>query len=356
MEEKKMISAYIVDNGMKMLLKSNEDIFKIDTINYAFGRIKKGKVEVSHLKNTNKLRILKTINPKLKTLLSIGGWGARGFSKAASSSQNRCRFTESILNLFRTNKEMDGIDIDWEYPCSSVAGIDASFEDKHNYTLLLKDIREGLNKLGTEFKKYYFLTIAAGAGKYFTENTEPYLFVKYIDFVNVMTYDMRGSFTKITGHHTNLFSQNGDLKGPSVQKAVDIFNASGIPLNKIVIGAAFYGRAWTGVKNENNGLNQKATSYGTKTYSYSILVKEFINKNGFKRYWDETAKAPYLFNGNTFISYDDDESISCKVKYAKLRKLAGLMFWEYSLDNTYTLLNSVFTSFHNELTGSLEKD
>lgn len=120
-----------------------------------------------------------------------------------------------------------------------------------------------------------------------------------------------------TGHHTNLFISDDMPKRMSCDKAVSMFKKAGVPLEKMVLGAAFYGRMWKGVKNVNNGLNQKAETTGRHTVSYTDLTEHYINKNGFTRYWDDNAKAPYLFSGDVFISYDDAESLSHKARYVK---------------------------------------
>ncbi|WP_242403960.1 glycosyl hydrolase family 18 protein, partial [Paenibacillus pini] len=103
----------------------------------------------------------------------------------------------------------------------------------------------------------------------------------------------------------------------------------------------FYSHMWTDVTSkENGGLGQPATGSGnTPTYN-DILVK-YNAANGYKRYWDDAAKAPYLFNGSTFISYDDPQSLYEKAKYVLDKKLGGAMFWEYSNDSTGTLLNAL---------------
>ena len=186
------------------------------------------------------------------------------------------------------------------------------------------------------------MTIAAGAGEYFIDGAEMDAVQQYIDYVNLMTYDMRGSFQKITGHHTNLFASAYDPDGISCEKAVNIFQKAGVPAEKIVLGAAFYGRVWKGVNDENCGLNQNAETTGRYTLSYTELVNNYINKNGFVRYWDDSAKAPYLFNGDVFISYDDEMSLKHKAQYIKEKELAGIMFWEYSLDKSYTLVDTLY--------------
>lgn len=181
------------------------------------------------------------------------------------------------------------------------------------------------------------LTIAAGAGEYFINSTEMEEVQKYLDYVQLMTYDMRGGYHVCTGHHTNLLNDKKDISQVSVENAVRAFVNSGVPKEKLIIGVAYYSRMWTGVPNRDNGLHQIAESIGGYGPSYGKLFYEYINKNGYKRFFDEEARAPWLFNGDTFISYDDEISCKEKAKYVVSNGLGGIMFWEYGLDETKTL-------------------
>lgn len=336
---KLMIAAYLGDRSTHMLRE--EDVMKLTHINYAFAHVKDGEVTGSHLKNIGRLNELKALNPDLKTVISIGGWGAGGFSEAASTPESRKKFADTAVELMLRNN-FDGIDIDWEYPCSSLAGIASSPDDKQNFTLMLAEIREKLDLVGRESGKHYMLNIAAGAGQYFLDGTEMDKAQQYLDYVNLMTYDMRGSFQNTTGHHTNLYDQTGDPDGISGERAVNMFVEAGVPVEKIVLGAAFYARVWKGVENAGTGLNRKAQTTGCHTIDYTGLLESYINKNGYTRYWDDLAKAPYLFNGDTFISYDDEESLTYKAEFIKNIGLAGIMFWEYPLDSSYTLVDRLY--------------
>ena len=181
------------------------------------------------------------------------------------------------------------------------------------------------------------LTIAAGGGAYYLKGVEMQEVIKYLDYVQLMTYDLRGGFQTLTGHHTNLYAPELDLFAASTDEAVCDFMAAGVPAEKIVIGVAFYSRMWKGVPNVDNGYLQMAETVGTYGPSYGGLVEDYINKNGFVRHWDDVCKAPYLFNGDTFISYDDEESITHKMKYMHEKGLFGAMYWEYGTDETRTL-------------------
>lgn len=310
-----------------------QDIRDLDGINIAFGHVIDGKVCWEHPECREGLARIRRINPDLKIVLSIGGWGAGGFSEAAFTQEGRNRFAQDCCELIRTYG-LDGIDIDWEYPCFSLAGIGACKADKENYTLLLKTIREHLEEMEAG---RYLLTIAAGGDSYFVRNTQMDQAQRYLDYVQIMSYDLRGGFQLATGHHTNLYAPQTDLFDASADKAVRTFHEAGVPYEKLVIGAAFYSREWEGVPDVNHGLCQQAQSTA-RGHHYSDLVQDFINKNGYTRYWDEEAKAPWLFNGSRFISYDDEQSLSCKIEYLKEKKLLGIMFWVYSEDHPYSLL------------------
>ena len=336
--DKKYVIAYCRDAALERITK--EDALKLTHINLAFGKInEKGEV-YTKLKNFPLIDKIKSFNPDIKVLISLGGWGNGGFSEAASSKESREFFNNSAITLMK-KYNLDGLDIDWEYPCSSVSGIKSSPKDKENFTLLLKDLREALNKEEEKDNKHYLLTIAAGADQFFLDGTNMGEAQKYLDYVMLMTYDLRGGFQILSGHHTNLYTSTGDLFRVSADSSVKSFIKAGVPAEKLLMGCAFYSRMWKDVPNINNGYLQMSPSSGSTCYDYTDLVENYINKNGYKRYWDDEAKAPYLFNGTNFISYDDEESITCKANYVKEHNLKGLMFWHYDSDKTGRLLDAM---------------
>ncbi|MBE5967696.1 MAG: glycoside hydrolase family 18 protein [Lachnospiraceae bacterium] len=310
-----------------------DDVNNLDVINIAFGHIRQGRAEWNHPECKAVLSRIKSQNPEIKILLSIGGWGAGGFSEAAMTEEGRKRLAASAVDIVQ-EYDLDGLDIDWEYPCFRVAGIDGSKKDKENFTLLIEALRNTLDK--AEGKKY-LLTIAAGGDEYFTVCTEMDKVQKYLNYVQVMTYDLKGGFLTFTGHHTSLYSNQRDLFPASADKAVECFLRAGVPKEKLVIGAAYYSRVWKKVPNVDHGLHQMAGTTGGYGPAYHRLVRDYINKNGYTRYWDDEAKAPYLFNGKNFISYDDEESLKAKAEYVAEKGLLGIMYWEYGCDATHTL-------------------
>lgn len=319
--------------GSDHLNKMNEDDIKsLDGINIAFGVVRDGKVFWEAEKYLTALACIRKINPDIKILLSVGGWGAGGFSDAAITAKGRKKFALSAKELV-VQAKLDGIDLDWEYPTVSAAGIDARPEDKETFTLLLQELRTELDKIETN--EHLMLTIAAGAGEYYIKGTEIEKVASILDYVQIMTYDMASSYITFTGHHTNLF--NYAKTKSSAKTAIDMFTRAGVPKEKIVMGAAFYTRKWDGVVNANNGYRQEADTIGDFGPDYGELCEKYIGKDGYVRYWDDEAKAPYLFNGSSYISYDDEESISHKIDYLKEQGLYGIMYWEYKCDTTKTL-------------------
>jgi len=268
-----LVMAYLSDNGAW----GEQDIepLKLTHINYAFGLVQNGKLGWKHFKKLDYLKKYKEINPKLKIILSIGGWGADGFSDAALTEKSRNLFVDSAMEFIRLNN-FDGFDIDWEYPCNNQAGIKIREEDRENFTLFLKNFREKLDSQGQWDNKKYILSIALGAGQRYIDDIEMDKVHPCLDFINVMTYDMRGSYTNITGHHTNLFSQKEDQAGISGDKAVNLLLQTGVPNKKIILGSAFYSRCWEKVKNQGTGINIKAETTGCKTIDYSVLNLEYI--------------------------------------------------------------------------------
>lgn len=332
------------------------DAEKLTHINYAFADIQDGKVS-SYLENDaynfQMLDSLRTENPDLKILISVGGWSrSKFFSDAALTEESRELFAESAVE-FMDKFNLDGVDLDWEYPGLSGDGNVYRAVDKKNFTLMLKTLREHLDtqsELDGRQKDPYLLTIATGASKNYLEHTEMHEAHQYLDFINIMTYDFHTGGSPVAGHHSNLYqSQSIHFTGPSADQSVQWHIDAGIPSHKLVLGVPFYGRSWSGVRSQDNGLYQWTGGNERGSAGYDRLRDELINKNGFTRYWDDESKAPYLWNPETqtIFVYDDEESLRIKTDYIKARGLGGAMFWEYSSNLGEELLNTLYDGFND---------
>jgi len=267
------------------------------------------------------------------------------FSPMAKDPAARKAFAKSCAE-FCTMYNFDGIDLDWEFPVEN--GLPSNARDPQdgvNYTLLCQDVRAELNALGATNNRQYLLTIAAPAGPDLVRHIEIAAMGQVLDFVNIMTYDYRGGWSKFTGHQTPLYdsSTDPDTSLGSTRLAIQLYLDGGMPPDKIVVGAAMYGRGFKGVPATNNGLFQPFQGVPMGTWDGTggegatgvFDYKDIVSKN-MPRYWDDEVKAPWVFDpaadGGLMISYDDPQSIDEKVNFINSKGLGGMMFWELSGD------------------------
>lgn len=318
------------------------DVRKVTHLNYAFAKVRGDDVvyfeDAGAGDDLARLRALKAVNPRLKILLSIGGWGAEWFSDAALTADSRCRFATSAIDLVKRH-DLDGLDIDWEYPGQRGAGNRFRAEDKQNFTELIALLRHELDLLGEK----HTLTIASSANRYF-ETTEMDRLHPLVDWFNVMTYDMAGGWSGTTAHHAPL--RHPSAKGSSTASFVRQYLEAGVPPNKIVIGVPFYAREWKWVVNRKSpsGLGEPFDFFAGDVAAYR-LRRDYLAAGGFRRGWDNTARAPYLWNPEigTFISYEDEQSLIEKARFVRDQSLGGIMYWEHSHDPDQTLLATIAT-------------
>ena len=320
------VIAYYIGNEKAI---NNYPVSKLTHIIYSFCHLEGNRLNVDDAADSatiKKLVSLKKANPKLKVLLSLGGWGGCEFcSPVFSTEAGRNEFVQSVKELndyFGT----DGIDLDWEYPAiEGYPGHKYQSVDRNNFTALVKAIR---NSLGPQHE----ISFAAGGFSDFLRKSIDWKEVMaVVNNVNLMSYDLVNGFSQTTGHHTPLFSTASQIE--SADNAIRYLTSIGVPADKIVIGAAFYARTWERVNNINNGLYQvgKFKSF----VPYRQFDKQLSRDSGFVFYRDSVAKAPYSYNASKriFATFDDKLSIRQKTQYVKDQNLRGIMFWELTLDD-----------------------
>jgi chitinase len=342
--QKKEIIAYIFPKD-RILVPQEVSAAKLTRVNYAFANLQNGQIVEGFAHDAENFAVLNSLkhdNPSLTVVVSVGGWTWSGdFSDMALTKQSRKLFIESAVK-FVEKYELDGLDIDWEYP--GMAGDNNRFraEDKENYTHLLKELRARFDHEQKRLHRHLVTSIATGASTDFLEHTEMAKVQRYVDTVNLMSYDYYvPSWDRTTGHHAPMFTNAADPKKISADRTVHEYESAGVPPGKIVLGVPFYGKSWTQVPDQNHGLFQSGKEAPNTYLPFSALTS--LQSTGYIRYWDAEASAPYLYNHETqtFISYDDPESLKKKCEYVINHKLAGVMFWEYSGDSANTLLDSI---------------
>ncbi|HMU46446.1 MAG TPA: glycoside hydrolase family 18 protein [Chitinophagaceae bacterium] len=330
------ITGYYAGNAERL---DSFPVEKLTHLIFSFGHLKGNKLHISNAGDTaciKKMVSLKAKNPHLKIILSLGGWGGcASCSEVFSTESGRNEFANSVKELSQYFKT-DGIDLDWEYPAiAGYPGHRYTAEDKRNFTLLIKSLRITLGKEKE-------ISFAAGGFDQFIDLSVEWKEVMQIaDKVYIMSYDLVHGFSTISGHHTTLFSTPQQKQ--SADNAVNRLLETGVPSNKIVIGAAFYARMFQVADTLNKGLYRPCSFY--RGVSYSRLYDSISNDRGFIQYWDSIAKAPFAFNAERriLVSYDDAQSIKEKTEYAIRRKLGGIMFWQLADDKFNNgLLNAIY--------------
>ncbi len=232
-------------------------------INYAFGHVNDtfDGIRVASPERLHRIVAVREQKPELKVLLSIGGWGSGRFSEMAADEANRLSFAADARRVVE-EFDLDGIDIDWEYPTSDAAGISASPDDTENFTLLMRDLREaiGPNKL---------LTLATVAS---ADYIDLKAIDQYIDLVNIMAYDIDNSGKT---HHSALYRSERSPRGVTTHEAVEAHLAAGVPADKLVMGVPFYSR-------------------GVHTPGDYRDYRDLMAIEGYESRWDDEAKGPYL--------------------------------------------------------------
>ena len=272
-------------------------------INYAFGHVNESfnGVKIDNEERLRQIVDLRKQKPELKVLLSIGGWGSGRFSEMAANDEYRRAFA---ADCDRVVKEfaLDGIDIDWEYPTSSMANISSSPDDTENFTLLMQDIRAAI---GNEKE----LTLATVASARYIDFKA---ILPSVDFVNIMAYDMASA----PKHHSALYpsGHSGDITSDG---AVTAHLKAGVPPSKLVMGMPFYGRGGDGYP------------------SFQDYNKVWNTDTQYTEKWDEVAQVPYLADKNDTLvfGFENPRSLAIKCQYILDKDLLGGMYWDYSGDN-----------------------
>jgi chitinase len=279
--------------------------------------------------NLHQLWLLKKRFPKLHILISLEGKGA-DFA-ADARPENRQAFVRSCVDLFvkgdlapgiRAPKLFDGIDVDWEYPHA---------EDAANFEALLREFRRQMDAT----RPGLTLSIAAGHSPRMYEGVDMSVIAGLVDQFGLMMYDFIGPWSETTGFVAPLLAVRGH--GGSIDSGVTAYLDAGVPAQKILMGVPFYGYGWKQVITTDDGLFQQGQSIrGDKPYSYisTLVTNSTLHRDG-------DSQAPWLFDGDSFWTYEDATSIQRKAGYAVQRGLGGLMVWELSEDDpSATLLRA----------------
>ncbi len=321
---------YLMDDADLTL--RDADAAALDQLNYSFALLKNGRADGSHWLSQKKVTSFLRRHPQIDGVLSVGGWGAEGFSDACLTEEGRIALADSILTLM-DECGFVGVDIDWEYPGVSGTGIVSREEDVENWYALLALLREGLDQREQLHGREYILSVALGAGESQLAVLDAARLGGVVDQAVLMAYDLCG-FERQTGHHAGLYP-NENRPGSGAY-AVNKLLEGGFPAEKLLLGLPAYGRVWRQVSGGGDGLDQRANTSGNKTISFDEVLR--LEEQGYTRRYDEKAQAAWWFNGTNFVSAEDDHSIAYKCGWLLEKGLLGAAVWQYGQDESGAML------------------
>jgi len=306
-------------------------------------------------------------NPNIKTLISVGGWnfndcgaspGATNgqgsatceiFSTIAASENNIRKFAQNIIDFCR-RWGFDGFDLDWEYPVkaghNSNTKVNGQFvetpQDYANYVNMLRILKEQFQSENPD--NPLLMMAAVGVGKSTVEVAYDIPGMsKYLDLINLMTYDMHGGWEDRTGCNAPLYATEEDqlLSGYdlSVSWSIDYWIANGASPSQLTIGLGSYGRAWTLADTSKSGFNAPASGKSapggsTKEAGYLAYYEcQARIAQGATEVYDSDRGCVYIVSGDEWAGYDNEVSVCEKIQFAKSRNLAGSMWWALDLDD-----------------------
>ncbi|XP_055327185.1 chitotriosidase-1-like isoform X2 [Paramacrobiotus metropolitanus] len=283
-----------------------------------------------------RLNQYKLTHPNLKILLSVGGWTLSNQLVAVSETfETRHAFITSTVVSLR-NWELDGLDVDWEYPDAAT---------KEEYSSLLLELREAFEKEAKRSKKTRLILAAA---VHFTSDGgyDGRIMNQALDFLNVMAYDLHGAWIpdKI-GHHAPLFKGPFAEESPqSVAATMKSWELLGIPKHKLILGLPMYGRGWLMASPLAYSLGSPAkgaisTSKFTSeagAWPYYEICDKFKTDNA-SYVFDKQIQAAYAFTKDYWIGFDDRLTVAAKTKWAKTNGYGGVYIWDLAQDDFHNI-------------------
>nr|CAH7766311.1 unnamed protein product [Callosobruchus chinensis] len=308
---------------------------------YAFATLKEHKLAEANDKDPDmydRLIALREKNPQLKVLLAIGGWafGSTPFKELTSNVFRMNQFVYDAIDFLREYK-FNGLDIDWEYPRGA--------DDRAAYVNLLKEIRvafEGEAKTSGQPRLLITAAVPASFEAIAAGYDVPEI-AKYLDFINVMTYDFHGQWERTVGHNSPLFpleSATSYQKKLTVDYSAREWVKQGAPKEKLMIGMPTYGRSFELANETQFDIGAPAVGGGTPgkyTNEAGFMsyyeICDFLHEDNTTLVWDNEQQVPFAYRGNQWIGFDDERSLKTKMAWLKEEGFGGIMIWSVDMDD-----------------------
>ncbi|KAM6168280.1 oviduct-specific glycoprotein [Erethizon dorsatum] len=325
--------------GPASVLPQDLDPFLCTHLIFAFASMSNNQIIAKDLQDEEifypEFNKLKERNKELKTLLSIGGWnfGTLRFTTMLSTFANRKKFIDSVISFLRTHS-FDGLDLFFLYP-----GLRGSLvRDRWTFLFLIEELLSAFQKeaLLTNRPRLLLSAAVSGVPHIVQISYNVHLLGRLLDFINILSYDLHGSWEKFTGHNSPLFSLPEDSKSSAY--AMNYWRRLGAPSEKLIMGLPTYGRTFRLLKASKNGLQAAAmgpASPGKYTKQAGFLayyeVCSFVQRA--RKHWIDYQYVPYAYKGNEWVGYDDAISFSYKAMFVKKEHFGGAMVWTLDMDD-----------------------
>ncbi|MGI4758301.1 MAG: glycoside hydrolase family 18 protein [Janthinobacterium lividum] len=301
--------------------------------------------------NFHQLQLLRKRYPKLRILISLEG--KRGLFEEAAKPENRVAFVHSCVARFlqghiapgvEVPHLFDGIDVDWEYPDEKHADDFYGLMEEFRRQMDRPDVQEPGPTRSTARQPRYTLSIASGASH---KNIDPIHWARVaqsVDQIGVMTYDFQGPWSHDTGFVAPL--RSNDPEAETVASVIDAYLAAGVPARQLLLGVPFYAYQWHHVApGAQNGLYSRGDPV-RGNLNQSTASALLAASTDARLYRDPVSQAPWIYDGDNFLTFEDPTSLQSKQKFAQQRQLGGIMIWELSGDTADSQLLHALRSPH----------
>eukprot|EP00093_Oithona_nana_P014013 14013.XXX_692283_694942_1 [CDS] Oithona nana genome sequencing. len=314
---------------------------------FAFASIKDNKIAPSEDQDVgdaftegayDRIMRLKEENPKLKVLLAVGGWafGSEPFRELTGSPFRMNGFVYDSISFLRDHG-FDGLDIDWEYPRGP--------DDRAAFVSLIKELRiafEGEAESSDNDKLLLTAAVPASFEAIAAGYDVPEL-SKYLDYINVMTYDFHGQWENRVGHNSPLFPLNSASEFQeklTVDYSAKEWVRQGAPLEKLIVGMPVYGRTFQladpakfDIGAEALGGGEAGRYTGESGFLSYYEICDFLHQPNTTLVWDNEQQVPFAYRGDQWVGFDDERSLRTKVAWLKTEGFGGIMIWSVDLDD-----------------------
>ncbi|XP_050434673.1 chitinase-3-like protein 2 [Adelges cooleyi] len=276
---------------------------------------------------------LRDANPQLKIMLSLLGFSNgthsdEGFSGVVTNTENLEKFVHNVVTVVQ-NYDLDGIDIDWEFPSWPLLNL----EEKYGFAKLLELLRYQLPDS--------LLSAAVAAPLSIIDNSyEIYALVSFLDFINVMAYDYHFYqwYFPITGPNSPLFSsakETGYFKNLNVNTSIQYWISKGMPKEKILLGMPTYGHSFKLINEDNHDIGSPASGFGIGKNGFITFPQacNFISHQKAVTIFDHETRTPYSYCHKDWISYDNENSLAYKAELVASLGLGGAMVFSLNTDD-----------------------